>query len=1744
MARTEKRAIQYVLEVARECDVDLLRQDDYPLSRAMLLLLKSKSKEGEEEGGDSPPQNVSRLYLCLHKTNGRYFFEDAIFDAKLDKFRRTEASESSWTRSYNQLTGRDEYADVRAKCDEKHPSGNKMPTCPETLRMRGFTEKLVTDWIYALDGRCRRMDENHQQKRKRDILPIVVEISKKTERVKAEVLKSLQEEESIVEAFPAAFSSLQNGIRDKLTSEELSFSRLNLPLNEETLHAMNDEREILLAYGIWKKKVGIIKENWTHDSTIRLPGDVNFNSHVTEYLVKHFSDNPSLRCTTVCPERADDKFQYAIYQCVVKAVVTPITPIHRLGVIHATGTGKSLSIIAMLDNFFYDMRPKVVIVPTVDIQQEIIKNLIAAPPIGPGIGADVSPLKRWAEWWFEKSMKIEHPEASSLHQLYRDNELDTFYELIGAMNFTQYRGMVPHTLSKSEDEDDAAEREEERYRQEQEDDDDDDKSVRMRPRFSETDGGRRERLKEYREGYFEGEYKDLLAPILFVTYEDLSTRSFFRDPQMKAFHCDKNGYFPYTGYIEGKGYIDVFDEKIVLMDEVHTLFDETSQHLPKTAEQRKNLLGDRAKYENAKRKYTEFMQCLRHPLGEPCDFASSPGGKVMYGSGLTAPKIPVPRKFTKGIPSDKNADGSRVWPTSEQYKRLERRHTNQMFGLGIRHMISHSTNSVVVGFTATPFPSKGGGSGVDKQYRALMDFLQGSRRRSGRAANHYETDEGFISYFMMRPTPQLFASVHPTEKDWPHLLPVFSERPVFQKEDVDATEPRGQRDDDASSARTKKREGKPRAKADHGGRSDAKTAMQRSDARLRTNLLAQSLKDFDGEAESRGGNKDAPEDKESCDPNDRFCINGVRTSIENMKRAEKWFRYFHDEQKNHPKRNVFHVGELEKKFGFDPSLLPSYKNPDLRIRLDAKDKRVKKASEMADMADDLVYCVVDQRFDTATNAQSMHEYLSEPRNVLLPDWTSGRGKDGSIRVFMRPTIEEGDLVEWTTRQDKSLIRHRGVVVPADFYMGLCDDKEKTFAKKKEYRDVAQTLALSALGDDGPLQVRITVESGKVSKVCVYKDASDVWQKVQFATQKPKSLAGALYSANASKVEILGDGPVIDSKKKKKGPGTKKAKEITYSIHIARTTITNAKSVDDVFVLSTAAVPEIKGIVVHNRIVSAELLTRLHHVGPKRVAFYLLNDLKNIGEGSMGGRYWNRLQDYKSNLDSRMITAAYGTQLTAYNQANVAILSEENRKECDKDGSCCDVATSNFSTYAPQLEELVRTIEKYTTDETSKNYWKGKVIVLLNENRGLAYFKQYVDSCIRQGSDKDLKIEVLGAFKKSDISKEQQQRSRATIRRFNANDNTHGRHIKVLVLGAQQFGTGVDFTSVRHVVVLDPPDNWYEYMQYVGRALRRCKHMSLPRDERNVNLHMAAFVTWKKSDRPDKNIATLTKTVRIDDFVPDHMHMGVSNAVDMIETGGKKKKLTKKEKDIRQTGSVLREEYYSFALDPVFVSKFLSLDQSKCDFNRGMKMLSDVALDGVYYAKYSGWSMTDIRMDEIGCQADREEKKSQPEEDVEEVSTDTHDDEESKDSKSMGAGKKAGKTKKPSRKALVLKSIISHLDGSPAMRDFIDERTQELRQESEDNDLCNRALCRHFHEGNSEDNTRAKLKGMCEDKSWSYYGKAKTLEQLGDKNCKVDEVLQKRERKIHVDEGGEDDANDDDFENDDGEDDDDYEDDDD
>ena len=77
-----------------------------------------------------------------------------------------------------------------------------------------------------------------------------------------------------------------------------------------------------------------------------------------------------------CDEK---KLRLRVYQESVKFMVHPFSEIHRLLIVHQVGSGKTLTMVSILANFFYDPRPKVIVFPTQPVVDNFYQELVKLP---------------------------------------------------------------------------------------------------------------------------------------------------------------------------------------------------------------------------------------------------------------------------------------------------------------------------------------------------------------------------------------------------------------------------------------------------------------------------------------------------------------------------------------------------------------------------------------------------------------------------------------------------------------------------------------------------------------------------------------------------------------------------------------------------------------------------------------------------------------------------------------------------------------------------------------------------------------------------------------------------------------------------------------------------------------------------------------------------------------------------------------------------------------------------------------------------------------------------------------------------------------------------------------------------------------------------------------------------------------------------------------------------------------------
>lgn len=130
-----------------------------------------------------------------------------------------------------------------------------------------------------------------------------------------------------------------------------------LRAESERMQKENEARKARLRkkLGRWATSMKGYKIPWT-----KRPGDPGFNAYATQKMV---DDGLPLTLRLDCMKPGCDPTPMA-YQNTVAYLVQSHTHVERLLCVHRTGSGKTYTMAMVLDNFFDDPRPKVLIFPT------------------------------------------------------------------------------------------------------------------------------------------------------------------------------------------------------------------------------------------------------------------------------------------------------------------------------------------------------------------------------------------------------------------------------------------------------------------------------------------------------------------------------------------------------------------------------------------------------------------------------------------------------------------------------------------------------------------------------------------------------------------------------------------------------------------------------------------------------------------------------------------------------------------------------------------------------------------------------------------------------------------------------------------------------------------------------------------------------------------------------------------------------------------------------------------------------------------------------------------------------------------------------------------------------------------------------------------------------------------------------------------------------------------------------------
>lgn len=433
---------------------------------------------------------------------------------------------------------------------------------------------------------------------------------------KVNMMKRVKEERTLTRQFPGAFENVTCGLTpdDGFTFAELE----SLPIGSmETLIKEDHPRPVLeLAMRAFEAQVKRFRLWETDDGVIMRQGTPGFNAKTTEVLnALHVTG--ARECNKV---RSDGTREPMLHQATARALLHPLTPVSRALIIHPTGTGKSFVMINTLDNFFYDTRDKVIVVPSYVVQLQIVQDMIQLLPSD-------RPLKRWYLRWRSDIVRTAETSTDKLNPtrirlleaLHRyetgadpiKGDSEYLWYVVAALSFQTM-------LTRSASTTDGGQGSSTRPKRSAEDDEDDiqdgydkeseEADVKVPEMFPDRD-----RLKVFeamKQGSTEvSETWELRSRVVFMTYQDHKL-GFYRN-------------HPVFSRTSGRAPSVSFNDKIVLVDEMHNLFDERNPNLNRV--QQRKIFGDKAYRSNYEQKLKLAIEC--RDKGTSCREDSKTGEK-------------------------------------------------------------------------------------------------------------------------------------------------------------------------------------------------------------------------------------------------------------------------------------------------------------------------------------------------------------------------------------------------------------------------------------------------------------------------------------------------------------------------------------------------------------------------------------------------------------------------------------------------------------------------------------------------------------------------------------------------------------------------------------------------------------------------------------------------------------------------------------------------------------------------------------------------------------------------------------------------------------------------------------------------------------------------------------------------------------------------------------------------------------
>jgi superfamily II DNA or RNA helicase len=225
--------------------------------------------------------------------------------------------------------------------------------------------------------------------------------------------------------------------------------------------------------------------------------------------------------------------------------------------------------------------------------------------------------------------------------------------------------------------------------------------------------------------------------------------------------------------------------------------------------------------------------------------------------------------------------------------------------------------------------------------------------------------------------------------------------------------------------------------------------------------------------------------------------------------------------------------------------------------------------------------------------------------------------------------------------------------------------------------------------------------------------------------------------------------------------------------------------------------------------------------------------------------------------------------------NFIIYANGKRKYIDNENQF--LSYNKIEKYAPKIKKIL----DYVINSTgivfiySRYYSSGVIpIALALEHIGMS---KYNNNNLGVGLKIDKKISGNYIILSGD--KSFSPNNNKEIAEVKSKKNKNGNNIKVII-GTKVSSEGIDFKNIREIHLLEPWYNLNMIEQIIGRGIRYCSHIDLPKEERNTTI-MFHSITLKNSNIESYDLRMYRKAEKKQNAINDIEKILINNSIDCL-----------------------------------------------------------------------------------------------------------------------------------------------------------------------------------------------------------------------------------------------------------------------